>query len=277
MTSTRLSPLSGIDTHAHVFRQDLPMVANRRYSPDYDALVEAYLAHLDRHGLAHGVLIQPSFLGTDNSFMLDALRRYPQRLRGVAVVDASITDAQLDRLGDAGVVGIRLNLIGKNLQDYAGPEWTSLFKRLAERKWQVEIQRGIDDLALIVPAILACGVDVVIDHFGLPAEGIDISKPNHQTFLHLLAEPKVWLKLSAAYRSGSDFTKAQTLLEQVREAAGDLSHFLWGSDWPHTQFEDQTGYADQFAFIEALLPDVDERAQVLLDNPSKLFGFVPSR
>ena len=51
MTAPSL-PISGIDTHAHIFRQDLPMVAGRRYSPDYDALIEQYLAHLDRHGLS---------------------------------------------------------------------------------------------------------------------------------------------------------------------------------------------------------------------------------
>ncbi len=273
MTNPSLPYIGGIDTHAHIFRQDLPMVANRRYSPDYDALIEQYLAHLDRHGLSHGVLIQPSFLGTDNHYMLQAVRRYPKRLRAVAVVDASISDTQLDDLSEAGVVGIRLNLIGKPLADYAAPEWTSLFKRLAGRGWQVEIQRGFDDLALIVPAILACGVDVVVDHFGLPAEGIDPRQDSHRIFLHLLAEPKLWLKLSAGYRSQSDLAKAKVLLAQVREAAGGLDRFLWGSDWPNTQYEQQTCYADQYAFFEALLPDVSERAQVLCANPAKLFGF----
>jgi len=38
--------ITGIDTHAHIFRQDLPMVPGRRYSPSYDATVEQYLAHL---------------------------------------------------------------------------------------------------------------------------------------------------------------------------------------------------------------------------------------
>lgn len=118
--STFSPAITGIDTHAHIFRQDLPMVANRRYSPHYDALVEQYLAHLDAHGLSHGVLIQPSFLGTDNGFMVEALRLHPERLRGVAVVDVAITDAELDALAAAGVVGIRLNLIGKELQDYTG-------------------------------------------------------------------------------------------------------------------------------------------------------------
>lgn len=275
----RLLPpeLPGVDTHAHIFRQDLPMVPGRRYSPHYDALIEHYLAHLDRYGLAHGVLIQPSFLGTDNSYLLEALRRYPQRLRAVAVVDPDVSEAQLDELSEAGVVGVRLNLIGKKLADHLSPAWSSLFERLARRGWQVEIQRSIDDVALIVPAILGCGVDVVIDHFGLPTGGLDSTKPNHKAFLSLLGNERVWLKLSAPYRSQSDLAQAQRVMGQVREAGDGLSRFLWGSDWPNTQFEDQTDYDRQVAFIAALLPDVNERAQVLVDNPAKLFRFGVSR
>lgn len=277
MTSLHPPAFTGVDTHAHVFRQDLPMVANRRYSPRYNALVEQYLDQLDRHGFSHGVLIQPSFLGTDNLFMLDALRRYPQRLRGVAVVDVDVSEIQLDELAEAGVVGIRLNLIGKALADYSGPAWTALFQRLALRGWQVEIQRGIDDLALIVSAIRACGVTVVIDHFGLPTGGLNAGNPNHQAFLELLNDGGVWLKLSAAYRSQSDLAQASHALALVRDASGGLQRLVWGSDWPNTQFEQQTDYARQVAFLEGLLPDAAERAHVLKDNPAKLFGFDISR
>lgn len=277
MTAHHPPALTGVDTHAHIFRHDLPMVPNRRYSPHYDALVEQYFDHLDRNGLSHGVLIQPSFLGTDNSFMLDALRRYPQRLRAVAVVDADVSDQELDALDNAGVVGIRLNLVGKALADYSGPAWTALFERLAPRGWQVEIQRSIDDLALIVPSILASGVNVVIDHFGLPAGAIDPNNPNHQAFLALLADKRVWLKLSAAYRSQSDLAQAAWLVQQTRQASGGLDRCLWGSDWPNTQFEQHTDYDQQFAFIKALLPDASERDQVLMVNPKKLFGFDVSR
>ncbi|SHM62366.1 amidohydrolase family protein [Phytopseudomonas punonensis] len=275
--STSSPAITGIDTHAHIFRQDLPMVANRRYSPAYDALVEQYLAHLDAHGLSHGVLIQPSFLGTDNSFMVEALRRYPERLRAVAVVDLAVSDAELDELAAAGVVGIRLNLIGKGLQDYTGPAWNHLFARLARRGWQVEIQRGIEDLAQVVPAIVATGVNVVIDHFGLPTGGIDAQNPGHQAFLQLLGDSRVWLKLSAAYRSNTDPVQSSAVLAQVREAAGGSERFLWGSDWPNTQFEDRTDYAEQFELIEALLPDAAERHQVLVANPVRLFGFSNNR
>ncbi|WP_416637370.1 amidohydrolase family protein [Pseudomonas sp. OHS18] len=269
--------ITGIDTHAHIFRQDLPMVANRRYSPHYDALVEQYLEHLDRFGLSHGVLIQPSFLGTDNRFMVEALRQHSQRLRGVAVVDVAVSDAELDELAAAGVVGIRLNLIGKQLQDYTGPAWNALFERLAGRGWQVEIQRGIEDLAQIVPAIVATGVNVVLDHFGLPTGGIDAQNPGHQAFLQLLGDSRVWLKLSAAYRSNTDPVQCAAVVAQLRAAAGGSERFLWGSDWPNTQFEDRTDYAEQFELIEALLPDAAERHQVLVANPARLFGFPNNR
>ena len=265
--------ITGIDTHAHIFRQDLPMVPGRRYSPSYDASVEQYLAHLDACALSHGVLIQPSFLGTDNHYMVAALQRFPQRLRGVAVVDAQVSDAELDELAAAGVVGIRLNLIGKVLEDYTGPAWNGLFRRLARRGWQVEIQRVFDDLALIVPAILESGVTLVIDHFGLPAPSVQLDDPKHDAFFDLLDQAPVWIKLSAAYRSQSDQARAQAIEARLREACGGVGRFLWGSDWPNTQFESQTRYDQQFALLEALLPNPEERRRVLVDNPATLFGF----
>lgn len=265
--------ITGIDTHAHIFRRDLPMVAGRRYSPDYDATVEQYLAHLDACGLSHGVLIQPSFLGTDNHYMVAALQRFPERLRGVAVVDAQISDGELDELAAAGVVGIRLNLIGKLLEDYTGPAWSGLFRRLARRGWQVEIQRGFADLALVVPATLESGVTVVIDHFGLPAASVQLDDPQHAPFFELLGQAPVWIKLSAAYRSQSDLARARAIEARLREACGGVGRFLWGSDWPNTQFESQTRYDEQFALLEALLPDPEERRRVLVDNPATLFGF----
>ena len=81
---------TGIDTHAHVFTQDMQMIEGRRYTPAYDALIADYSAMLDDNGLSHGVLVQISFLGTDNSYLLRTLRQEPARLRGIVVVDPGI-------------------------------------------------------------------------------------------------------------------------------------------------------------------------------------------
>ncbi|QRG26799.1 amidohydrolase family protein [Halomonas binhaiensis] len=97
MSSTLPIVVIGVDTHAHVFRADLPLAPGRRYSPDYDASVDSFLGHLNLHGVSHGVLVQPSFLGTDNSFMVAALRQHPSRLRGIAVVDPEIHRERMSR------------------------------------------------------------------------------------------------------------------------------------------------------------------------------------
>nr|WP_256661376.1 amidohydrolase family protein [Pseudomonas sp. HS-2] len=89
----------------------------------------------------------------------------------------------------------------------------------------------------------------------------------------MLGQAPVWVKLSAAYRSQSDQARAQAIEARLREACGGVGRFLWGSDWPNTQFESQTRYDQQFALLEALLPNPEERRRVLVDNPATLFGF----
>lgn len=273
MTSSQLPRITGIDTHAHIFNRELPLATGRRYNPDYDALVEQYLSLLDSCGLSHGVLVQPSFLGTDNSFMLAALNKHPERLRGVAVVLPSISADELDHLAASGVTGIRLNLVGQALEDYSADLWQVFFQRVAVRQWSIEIQRSIDDLAQILPAILSAGVKVVIDHFGLPNGGINPLHASHKAFLDLLANEQLWLKLSAPYRSQLTAEQAASTFELLRSASGGVDRMLWGSDWPHTQFEDSTSYREQFQKIQALLDDPLEWQKVLCANPSRLFKF----
>ena len=80
--------MTGIDTHAHVFARGLTLAEGRRYAPDYDAPVEDYLRRLDENGLSHGVLVQPSFLGTDNGFMLDVHSRLTRPRTAALAQDA---------------------------------------------------------------------------------------------------------------------------------------------------------------------------------------------
>ncbi len=62
-----------VDTHAHVFARSLPVLPDARYVPGYDATIAQHLDLLDAHGVDCGVLVQPSFLGTDNRHLLTAL------------------------------------------------------------------------------------------------------------------------------------------------------------------------------------------------------------
>ena len=271
-TARSEAALPVIDTHAHVFHRGLKLAPGRRYAPDYDAPLSLYLEQLDHTGMSNGVLVQPSFLGNDNSYLVDCLKQTNGRLRGIAVVDPAVSADELGELDRAGVVGIRLNLVGQPLPDLAGNEWKRLLANVKAMGWQVEIQRNASDLAVLAPLLLDLGVTVVLDHYALPDPKLGVVDPGFQSVLKLGATKNVWIKISAPYRygpAGESFAKEAYPL--LRNAYG-LDRLLWGSDWPHTQFEATQTYAKNRQFLDTLIVDEHERAQVL-SSPRALFRF----
>lgn len=256
-----------VDAHAHVFVRGLPLAPRRRYAPDYDAPLAQYVDHLDRHGLTHGVLVQPSFLGEDNAFLVAMLARVPARLRGIAVVGRDVQPEALQALDAAGIVGIRLNLVGEALPDIDTPAWTPLVDALRERAWSVEIQRSSVDVATLAHQLVDAGLDVVLDHFALPADDDD---PGFARVLALGASRRAWVKLSAPYRGGPDGKqRAVRAYPRLRDAFG-LDRLMWGSDWPHTGFEQSETFAGNCSFLDALVPSAVERDRILA-APRDLF------
>ena len=69
-----------------------------------------YIALLDHLGFARGVVVQGNAHGYDNRVVLDALARYPQRLRGVAITDTRIAPATLRDWHRLGMRGLRFHL-----------------------------------------------------------------------------------------------------------------------------------------------------------------------
>ncbi|QOZ37967.1 amidohydrolase [Bradyrhizobium sp. CCBAU 53421] len=261
-----------IDTHAHVFHRGLKLAPGRRYAPDYDAPLALYLQQLDQNGITNGVLVQPSFLGTDNSYLVECLKATGGRLRGIAVVDVGVGADELRALDRAGVAGIRLNLVGQKLPDLTSGEWTALLAQIRALDWQVEIQRNAGDLATLAPQLLDQGVKVVLDHFALPDPKLGIDDGGFQSVLKLGATRNVWVKISAPYRNGAAGEAfAKQAYPLLRNAFG-VDRLLWGSDWPHTQFEATQSYAKNRKFLDELVTDADERARVLA-SPRELFRF----
>jgi predicted TIM-barrel fold metal-dependent hydrolase len=267
--------IEAIDSHAHVFVRGLPLAPQRRHAPDYDAALDAYVEHLHTNGVSHAVLVQPSFLGTDNSFFLDVLQRYPQRFRGVAVIDPSISDEALQHLARHGVVGMRLNLIGLALPDLREMHWRDLFQRINALGWHVEIHRDAVDLPLVIPPLLEQGCTVVIDHFGRPDPAYGADDPGFRYLLTTAKTGRVWVKLSAAYRNvdgESGTALGQTLAAALLDSFG-AARLVWGSDWPHTQHRSLIDYAGSRNALDRWIPDASLRTIVLRDSARALFRF----
>lgn len=266
---------TGVDTHGHVFTRELRMAEGRRYTPAYDAPISAYLAMLDGNGISHGVLVQPSFLGTDNSYLLKALRQAPGRLRGVAVLPSSTSAGELAILNRIGVVGVRLNLIGLPDPALADAEEQAYLRRLASFGWLVELQVEAPRLPGIMPALLRAGVRVLVDHFGRPDHALGVNCTGFRYLLTLGGTRCVWVKLSGAYRNGTAkpgrHVAASAALHLLDTYGSD--RLVWGSDWPHTGYE-QLGRPDAARrALDRWVPAVSDRTAVLVDTPRVLFRF----
>ncbi|GGU60850.1 hydrolase [Streptomyces albospinus] len=256
-----------IDGHAHVFTRGLPTAAAPRYLPDYDAAPDAYGHLLDAHGIAGGVLVQPSFLGPHNDFLLRCLAQRPGRLRAVLTLDEQppLNSTELDI---PGVAGIRLNVIGRPVPDLRTSHWRRVALELATGHQHLEIQAHGAQWTALAPDIHDWPSAVVLDHLGLPDGG---NRPTDadRTVLALARRDHVWVKVSAPYRSPRG--AATTMLGRLAAEAG-TARLVWGSDWPWTRHESGRGYADCLGWLRARVSPETFRA-IAADNPARLFNW----
>jgi predicted TIM-barrel fold metal-dependent hydrolase len=264
-----------VDTHIHVFVQGLKLAPVRRYVPDYNATIEDYRKQMNQVEISHAVLVQPSFLGTDNSYMCEVLREHRQILRGIAVVEPTVSEEELDALGADGIVGIRLNLDGLPLPRFNEGAWPLLLASLRRRRWQVEIHRESRDLPELIAPLVDAGVDVVIDHFGRPDSAQGVDDPGFRAILAHGASRRVWAKLSGAYRNGAQgvgFTAAPAQAQLLIKHLG-ADRLVWGSDWPHTRHESYISVERMRHCLDEWVPSEDQRQQIAGSNALELFRF----
>lgn len=245
-----------IDCHTHAWDEHCRIVP-AHYAPEAASPVARLLSVLDLHGLTAAVLVQPSFLGTDNSYLVRCLRAAPHALRGIAVIDARARERDLAELDEAGVRGIRFNLLGgADLPDLSAGAWPASLRFMRKAGWHIELGAPGPRLPGLLQALAATRLPLVVDHLGLPDPALGVDCPG---FRALAADPDwITVKVSAPYRLGGlDPAKL------VAHLAENDVPMVWGSDFPHTRHA-PLPYA---ALLElaSLLPDAEGEAEVLYD------------
>lgn len=259
-----------IDSHAHVFRRDLPLTPGYRHAPEHDAELPEFLSMLDAHGITHAVLTAPSFFGADNRFLLAALRAAPDRLRGTVIVAEDITHDELALMDRDGVVGVRFNMLRRDdLPDLRSASWRRVLRDIADLNWHVEIYVEGPKLPTLLAPALEAGVKVVVDHFGSPDPARGVDCPGFRALLAAVREGRAWVKLSGPYRLGGadPLPYARALLD-----AGP-QQLVWASDWPWTQNSAGMSYSRCLRWLEDWVPDAALRERILGETPRALFRF----
>jgi predicted TIM-barrel fold metal-dependent hydrolase len=278
------------DCHVHVVGpvDAFPQAEGRGYTAGL-ATPENLQAVADPTGVKRFVFVQPSFYGTDNSYLLKSLDLLREHGRGVVVLDSTDMSARrLEQLAHLGVRGIRVNLYSK-FSPLAPGGLEDLLKRYTDKMprvgWHIEVIAPVETVETAAPALADSPIPIVIDHYGLPGSDGPESRTG-RSLLSLLSLPHVWVKLSAPYRIGADplnTTPPADWLSALLRVAPDRC--VWGSDWPFApQRKIQTDSAMVVPyrpivyrrlledFIRAL-PAPTATDRILRVNPARLYGF----
>lgn len=262
-----------VDCHAHVFDQRMPVCPNAWTVPSYAFTAEDLLAQLDRHGVGHAVLSGLSISGEYNDYTIRALRRYPQRLRGTAIIEPPASLYLMEQMQADGIVGLRLQLARtERLPDLDSFDYRMLLRRVRDLDWHVQVAVEGTRLPQVLEPLLGAGVKVVIDHFGHPDPANPLCCPGFNAMLRAVDRGQCWVKLSGGFRlpgtaawrddpQGDLDSIAQSVATELVERVG-TDRLLWGSDAPFVGYEDRLSYEQVLASFRTWVPDPAMRARI---------------
>lgn len=266
-------PRGAVDTHAHVIGlpPKYPFMPGRSYTPP-EATAKSYLSMLDATGMMYGVLTQVSVHGTDNRLLIETLTANRSRLRGIAVIPLDCPERERAALKDAGVVGLRINVLyGGGIGFEQVEKYASLCKEMG---WHLQFLVDARELPALASRLSKLPVPFLVDHMGHFPTSEGVGNEGFKTLVSLVRDG-AWVRLSGAYRNtneGPPYRSTIPFAHKLVEAAPERC--VWGSDWPHVaNWGVMMGVSDLLDLLADWVPDEKLRNRILVDNPHRLFGF----
>lgn len=247
---TQTSKDGWIDAHVHVWTPDtqryrLSEGYTREQMSPPSFTPEELLSHARPCGVARIVLIQMSFYGFNNSYMLDTIRGYPGVFSGVAVIDEAAPGApdEMRRLKQLGVRGFRIAPRNRPVESWLD---SGGFAEM----WKCGAEEGLAMCHLINPDSLAAvdrmcakhpDTPVVIDHFARIGVDGEIRESDLAALCKLARHRHTAVKVSAFYALGEKMPPYADLARMTRRLldAFGPERLMWATDCP---FQVQPGH-----------------------------------
>jgi predicted TIM-barrel fold metal-dependent hydrolase len=264
-----------IDAHCHVWTPDTEKFplgpGHRRAQMDPPSFTyDQYLTEMRAIGVKRAVLIQMSFYGYDNSYMLEAIAKHPDTFRGVAVIEQDHGDpaATMLELKARGCTGFRIYPKDRDFENWlSSPTMHAMWKVAAEHRLNICCLMDPNGLpALEKMCRLHPHTPVVIDHIcrigvtgGFPRAELD-------ALCAMARYSSVTVKVSAFYALGKKqppYTDLGPVVEQLLQAFG-RERLMWASDGPF-QMQPPHSFKASLDLIRAGLPFLsdDDRTWLL--------------
>jgi 2-pyrone-4,6-dicarboxylate lactonase len=270
-----LVPKGSVDSHCHVFGpgDTFAFAPERKYTPCDASRIQLFELR-DFLGFEKNVVVQATCHGSDNSALLDVLEHSEGRARGVVALKSDVTEAELTKMHELGVRGVRFNYVKRLVDPKPDDYYRQIIAKIKPLGWHVVLYFEPADLAEKWNFFTSLGVTVVVDHMGRP----DVKKPIDDTdfklFQRFMRNHDAWAKVSCPDRlsvSGSPayldvVPFAKTIIEEFP------NRVIWGTDWPHPNMKKEMpddGVLVDYVPTIATTPEL--QVKLLVTNPNKLY------
>lgn len=280
-----------IDAHVHVWTDDTahyPLAAGYKKEDMKPASFtpEELFKHSKPAGVDRINLIQMSYYGFDNSYMLDMIALYPAVFVGTAVIDPKAEDVA-KRMGELAKKKVRAFRIYPGLErsikpnEGTGADWLKaegydqMFTAAAKNDQAISCLINVDALPDLDRMCKKYpDTSVIIDHLcRIGADG-SIQDKDVEALCGMARHKRVLVKVGAFYALGKKeppYTDLAPLIRKVVEAFG-AKRCMWESDCPF-QVEKQR-YTDSIDLVRKRLDFLtDEDREWLLGRTAEAFFF----
>jgi L-fuconolactonase len=222
-----------VDTHAHA--------GLSWFEP-----VEALLFQMDKHGVAKAVLVQ--YRGEyDNRYVLECVRKYPDRFCAVVLVDVQQTDAceKLEKWAREGAVGVRF--FPKDRSPDGDP--LAIWRKASELGLVVSCLGTLEEFAS--PAFRGVAkalpdLKIIVEHLAQAGYNTDLAM--FKEAMRLAEYPNTYIKLGGLGEvlprpfpaHTPPFDAPPPTVRMAYDAFGP-KRMMWGSDYPPSG--NREGYA----------------------------------
>ena len=266
--------MPAVDSHAHAFdltRQGWGGDRGFDIQPNELGTARQFLHMLSCQGFTHGVLINPlGGYGANNTYMLEAIAEAGGRLKGVALLPDATPEAEIRRMVEGGIVGIRFNLDFPTSPPLLGSAGERALARAREVGWfaQIHYHHG-ESIIAALPVLRGAGLPVIIDHSGRPELEGGLGEKGFQALLEFGRSTDAVIKLSGVFRfsrTGSPYADTDPYIAALI-GLRHRSHL--GSDWPSCARASASISARCWRHCR-VVPDAADR-EVLWTTPTRLF------
>jgi L-fuconolactonase len=257
-----------VDAHCHA-------------SPCWYEPVESLLYQMDHHGVERAVLVQIRGQ-TNNEYLFECVRRYPDRFVPVVLVDPARPGAEreLERLAGRGARGVRLEASARSPEDNL-----AIWRKAAQLGLPVSTRGSsadyaADEFAQLVQAVP--DLTIVMEHLGSRnyPDGEPAPYETRQRALSVARFPNVYVKVGGL---GEFCTRAMPVtepfpfeepvppfIEMAYQAFGP-ERMMWGSDFPPVSHREGYGNALRFALDQFAAQSAEERSLIFGGVARRLF------